>query len=354
MLHLAWFLTDVLRHHNLGETLQRYSLISLIPNKPAVTGQLSLPFKRLSPAYRPRQRPGIVARGHGLAVCPGGTDGDEIAATAAVDGKALPEHVGTLADGAYHIIQLFRLVGREVLNPVEGMVKRRANEVVHAGIEYRELAGKAVLYIQHPGNQRAAGSDDAPPELEMHLLPRGQFQVPGEGAEVAFEIGYGQMVRMLVVDSQSPAYIDVADRQAVAPEPRCDAVHAVAKRHEIGHVQDLRPYVEMQAAIAHVLHSQNLPQHPFHLFVENAELVLRQARGDVGVGVRAYIGIHADAHRRHGPHLPGQGVYHLQFGHRLHVEAGNSEREPQADVLIGLPHPGEHYPLGGEACLEGL
>ena len=294
----------------------------------------------------------VVLRGHRLAVGAGGADGHQVAAAALVHGELLDEHVGTLAHGAHHVIDFLRLVRSEVLHAVIGLVHRRAHQFGHAAVDDGELLVGALLDVEHAADERTAGRDEAAPRLEVDERTLGQLQMPAEHLEPSGEIRHGQVVGMLVVDTQATAHVDVAHRTAAPLQAPDQFVDPVAQRRKIPHVQDLRTDVEMQPAVLHMAQGESQVHHAVHLLVVDAELVLRQARGDARVGVRPDIRVDAQAHGRHDPHLARQGVDHLQFRGRLHVEAGDARLQAEPDLVVALPHAGKHDALRREAGIQ--
>ena len=52
---------------------------------------------------------------------------------------------------------------------MKGVVERRADEIVHAGVDDDEILGLAVLHIDDARHQNAGVADDEPPRLEHQL-----------------------------------------------------------------------------------------------------------------------------------------------------------------------------------------
>ena len=105
----------------------------------------------------------------------------------------------------------------------------------------------------------------------------------------------------------------------------------------------------------HELDARQGQSHFNHLWQHldaDAKLVVGCGSGDVAVRVRIDIGIHPDGHSRHLAGLLCQFVDHLQFGYRLHIEAGNVVYQAQIDFSVGFTHPGKHHPGWRETSLE--
>ena len=137
--------------------------------------------------------------------------------------------------------------------------------------------------------------------------------MPFEGLEIGLEIRNRQMVGMLVIDAEPSAYVQVANRQPQPLQADGKIIDPVAKGHEIGHVQDLRSDVEMQAAVLHVRTSLGQPDHFRQCLMENTELVLRKASGDVGMGMGADVGIDPETDARNLAHFRSNLLNDKQF-----------------------------------------
>ena len=234
-----------------------------------------------------------------------------------------------------------------------GPVHRRTDQFGHAPVDDGELLARALLDVQHAGDQRPAGGHDAAAQLEVHGRAGRELQVPAESAEIRLEIRDRQVVGMLVIDPQAAAHVDVADRAAATLQAQHQLVDAVAQRPEIHHIQDLGANVEMKPAILHVWQAQGQVHHLVELLVIDAKLVLRQAGRDPGVRVGPDVGVDAQAHRRHLPHPGGQFVEDLQLGRGLGVETRDPGAQRQADLLVALAHAGIDDALRRETGLQG-
>ena len=152
----------------------------------------------------------VIPRRHGFAVGAGAADCDEVAAAAAVQRDGLAEDIRTLADRTHDIVDFLLLVGGKIFDTVIGLVEGRAYEFGHAAVDDGEAPGSALLDIKHAADETTAWGYYAAAGLEMNYCPGGQAEMRTEGAEPGLEIGDGQVVGMLVIDSQTSAYIYVA------------------------------------------------------------------------------------------------------------------------------------------------
>ena len=78
----------------------------------------------------------------------------------------------------------------------------------------------------------------------------------------------------------------------------------------------------------------------FHVFHGNAELVLGQSRGDIGMGVGTDIGVDAQCHLGCLVHAGGNLLDDLQFGLALHVEAEDTFLQSQLNLPVAFAHAG--------------
>ena len=130
----------------------------------------------------------------------------------------------------------------------------------------------------------------------MHAGARGQPQVAAEGLEIRLEIGHGQQIGMLIAHPEAAAHVDVAHRQTSPGQFVDQRVDAVAQRHEIHHVENLRADMEMQPLVFDARQLQRQTQHILHLLVVDAELVLGEAGGYVGMRVCSDVGVDTQAY----------------------------------------------------------
>ena len=77
----------------------------------------------------------------------------------------------------------------------------------------------------------------------------------------------------------------------------------------------------------------------------DAELVLLEPRGDVGVGAGVHVGIDAQRHRRDSMQPFRLASDALQFCGAFDVEAADAQLQAQVDFGLGLAHPGKHHGL---------
>ena len=244
----------------------------------------------------------VVLGCHYFSVRPGTTHGEQVSALHRRDAVSFDEDVAGFADGSYDVIGLFRIIGMaDVLHAVESAVKGRADEIGHAGIDDREMLVLALLDIEHPCDEIAALRHDSASEFEMQVLVGSQADMLAPRREIRLEIGYREMVGVLVQDAQTASDIDMLHRGAYRLSVGGCAgqllhllhqlVHAAAQLDERLHVGYLRTDMKMQTEetdgrqAVTALHRFGQEPH------RDAELVLAESSGDliVRMGVNVWV-----------------------------------------------------------------
>ena len=83
---------------------------------------------------------------------------------------------------------------------MKGLIKGRAQQIVHACIEDYEFSVFPFFDVQYFRDQISAVCDDRASQFEMNLLMRFRFEKSGESGKIRLEIGNGFFVRFVVVD----------------------------------------------------------------------------------------------------------------------------------------------------------
>ncbi len=141
----------------------------------------------------------------------------------------------------------------------------------------------------------------------------------------------------------------MAQAQAARGERGGELQHALERRLERRHVEDLRADVAVDAGHLEVRESRREVVGGQRALVRDAELAPAQSRGDVGVRARVDVGIDAQGHRRAPSHRAGDRIEALELRLALHVEAADAGGEGRADLLLALADPGEDDALGPAA-----
>ena len=132
-----------------------------------------------------------------------------------------------------------------------------------------------------------------------------------------------------------------------------DAVDGVQIRGRLG---DLRADVAVYAHHLQPAQACGMAVGGQRVFVGDAELVVFQASGNVGVRLGVDVGIDAQAHRRDAAHLAGHPMEHIELRFALHIEAADACPQRLRHFGAGLAYPGEDHlgriAAGGQHPLE--
>ena len=145
----------------------------------------------------------------------------------------LCKHITAFTDRSYNIVCFVWLVARDVLNLVVCLIEGRADEVCHAGIDYTELFYRTLLYIQSLCYQTSALTNHCSTKFEVQMLVAAQIEMLVIALEILGKCWYRSFVRVLVVDAQAAANIDVLNCYSVVLESGLKLVYAVAQSKPI-------------------------------------------------------------------------------------------------------------------------
>ena len=112
--------------------------------------------------------------------------------------------------------------------------------------------------------------------------------------------------------------------------------------------------MEVESFEGYVAHLLALGDDCLHVFHGYAELVFGEACGDVGMCVRTYVGVDAEADV--GSLLLGACylVDDFEFGYALYVEAEDACFESEFYLPVALSDSCKDYLVGWKACFEHL
>ena len=119
-------------------------------------------------------------------------------------------------------------------------------------------------------------------------------------------------------------------------------VDSVRECHKVVHLHDLTTNVEVKAHELHILQLVGQRYHHFHILHCNAEFILGQPCGDIGMGVSPYVRIYAKAHLCHFLHSGGYFIDDFQFRNAFHIEVLNASLQPQFYLPIAFSHTREN------------
>ena len=226
-----------------------------------------------------------------------------------------------------------------------------ADEFRHAAVYDGELACGAFLHVQDSGYEGAARGYQGAAQFKVNQLAGLLVQESLEGVKVTLEVRNVQMVGVMVVDSKAASHVDVTRVDARADNLFSYIIGPVAEGGKVVHLQDLGTNVVVDSKELHVVQAKRKLQYTRELLVVDAEFVLRQAGGDVGVGMGTDVRVDPEAYRRHDALGCGQFVNHHQLRRGLHVETGDAKVQAKVDFLVTLANAGEDYLRRLEACV---
>ena len=186
----------------------------------------------------------------------------------------------------------------------------------------------------------------------MKCLIRTEFQAVIVGFEIAFEIGYRLTVGMSVINAESTAHINVFDTYLTGFKFVQQFVDTITQSHKIAHIQYLRTDMEMQSDELDVFHLLRHVYHMVHIFHTDTELVFRQSGSDVGMRMRAYIGVDTESNIGYLAFGCGQFVDNFQFGYGLYIKAEDIIIQSKIYLPVCLTHSGKHNLVGRETSLD--
>ena len=161
------------------------------------------------------------------------------------------------------------------------------------------------------------------------------------------------VVRVLVVYTESSAYVDVCDvLDAGGLKPVLQLVDAYAQGGKVVHLQNLASYVEVKACEVYIAHAACHVDHGLHVLHVYAELVLGQSCGNVGVGVGSDIGVYTECNACLHVHTCGYPGDDFQFGNALDVETTDAGIKCHFDFPVTLADSCKDDAVCRKACIE--
>ena len=172
----------------------------------------------------------------------------------------------------------------------------------------------------------------------------GSFSTAGRTAAARRRgIGHAPAV---VAHAQPPPRSIVRSGKPSSSELPAEAGQGPRRRGQRLEVGDLRADVALQAHdLARPARSRARRRISAARRDVHAELGLAQAGGDVGVRPRVDVGVDAEGHPGHRSARRGRGADPRDLVLALRVPLADPVLEPEGDLGVGLPHPGEDDPL---------
>ena len=243
-------------------------------------------------------------------------------------------------------------------------VKRRADEIVHAGIGYDKSLRRRALHILHCGKQNTRVADQTASGFEQNFqTERLQQRNHRFGIVVESDALSAVFVRPLPpVGRTTLQSAPVDDANPATDAEKFDAVERLQllhDRNEFGQgfdkgfrLEDLRTDVRLDPADLQMRQLGRLRIDPEDAVDSDPELVVALAGRNVFVGLRVDIGINAQSHRRLFAHRAGHLVDEFQLRLGLHVEGINTLLEGVFDFLPRLAYAGKCAVIGPSSRLE--
>ncbi len=190
-----------------------------------------------------------------------------------------------------------------------------------------------VLQVLQAGQQQPGVAHQRAAKLEGHAR-----QPVGAPLRQAVEQRLHQRFRrggrlVVIADAQTAAQVQMPDGDALGFQLVHQGQQPVQCRQERRALGDLRADVAVDAVDLQMGQGSRLAIGCQRLTMRDAELVLLQPGGDIGVRGRVHVRVDAQRHGGTLAHLAGNLVDALQLGQRLHVEAGDVGCQGLADLV---------------------
>ena len=281
----------------------------------------------------------VVIRTQHETIGAGGTDRQEIAGHGVGHGAVARQEIAGFADRSHHIHDDGRQrVLAQRHDFVMRAIERRADEIVHAGVNHQEFLLAVALAVKDAGEQHAGGTHDAAAGFDHDGEAAGvdsAQEALHEGADL------GRFLSRVVAHAEAPAQIEVADgvpRGAQFPGQRQHLVQGFENR---AGVQDLRPDVATHAFGHQVAELPRVIVDGGRAGDGDAELVLAQAGGYVGMGDSVHVGVDADGKAGCFAETRRLGVEQRQLRLRFAVEGADAALQRVFHFRGGLADSGE-------------
>ena len=196
----------------------------------------------------------------------------------------------------------------------------------------------AALAIEHARQQHARLGHDRAARLEHQREIVSLDLCAHRGGESA-RVGRAGLRR--VGHAQAAAEVQMPNRQARRAQPLDQRQHLSDRFHQRARIENLRADVATDALQLQIPQRRGALVDAFHFGDVDAELVLAQAGGDVGVRGGVDVRVDAQGHARLHAAARRQRVEQRQFGFGFAVEAVDALVERVLDLVGGLADAGE-------------
>ena len=190
----------------------------------------------------------------------------------------------------------------------------------------------------------------------MECLAVTQLQLTGISVEVGFEGRDRNTVRVGIVNAEATSHVDMFYADAVVIKYILKFVDTIAECLEVTHVEYLGADMEVESDELYILQLLGFGDDCQHIVHIDAELVLCQTRGNVGVGMGTDIGIQTEGDAGHLSLSGCQLIDNLEFWDALYIEAEDIVVDTQIDLPVALSHAGKdnlgYREAGLDRCLD--
>ncbi len=221
-----------------------------------------------------------------------------------------------------------------------GMVEGGADEVVHSCIRDDEGLGAVLFDDEDAGEESSSLRDDeaAGFEQEVSWLVGQSF---GQGGSVLFDLMGRVEGAVTIVDAEASSGVDVADVVAVFAKVGDEASDSSEGCGEGVDFADLRADVDADTGGVKPFGFGGLAVDGAGSFDVDAEFVLAEAGGDVGMGLGEDVGVDAEGEAGADIEGFGAGGEEVEFGLGLDVEEEDVGFEGGVDLPDLLAYAGE-------------
>ena len=226
-----------------------------------------------------------------------------------------------------------------------GAIERRADQIVHPGVDHQKIARRPGLHVFDARQENASIADDRTPGIEHHRVP----PAAERGQRAAHERLDRLRRLILVANAHAAAEIDMAQAHA----GRFQALDQLAQPLCRG--DERRRFVQQRADVAtdaddlERRHAGRTPVEPLRVRMRDAEFGFAQSGRNIRMRARVDIRVDAQRDRRRAPKPLRDARHALQLGFRFEVDAADAVRERKFDFRFGLAHAGKER-LGGSAA----
>ena len=189
----------------------------------------------------------------------------------------------------------------------------------------------------HPRQQDTGIGGNGPPRLHDQLQ-RTVAQALRQRGHVIRRLRW---LFLIVGDPQAAAHVQVSDINVLLCQGVDQFQHPVQCIEERRHRRELRADVTIHTLYVQVLHGGGTLVDGWRFRNVDAELVLFQPGGDIGMGTGVHVWVHTQGNRRPDTEFTRHFVQAIQFGVGFHIETANTGLEGAAHFPALLSNPGK-------------